>query len=736
MYKVVVKAIDPSSASSTIGVTINVTNVEEAPEIAAGGAAATSTPENTLTTTVLSTYTATDDEDSKNPDGSNRGDYSLYWSLSGADSGDFQLCAVADSNDTCGNLNARTVYLKFKAPPDYEKPTDKGGTAKDNKYHVTVTAYDSIGMTASQNVIVTVTNEDEAGTVTLSGSSSSLQPRLQPQADTTIYARLSDPDGVKGSVTWHWATSTGASNDGKTPSDMGKLIKSNSYKPSADDVGKFLWAVATYTDGEGRSKKATSTQPTASTDNYTVKVKNQYCSATSTAGTDDNNNQQYRCSRVMDGNVAPTFSAAHVTRSIQEGATENITGVTTTDEANTSCDVAQTFYSTTGCLNLTSATSTTTNGADLLDTDTVIDQLTYSLGGDDASKFELVNYWSVQLKVKAPLDFENPTDKDKDNIYAVTVRATDPSGKSDTIDVSITVTKRNEAPTVSKESLTITGPPTHDFPEDRTNLVLGTYTAAGPAGTAPRWSTLSGDDAGDFSISSAGALRFRSQPNFEVPADADTDNVYEVTLQASVTSDGETLTNDLDVTVTVTNVDEAGTVTLSPTTRPRVGTAITAALTDPDGTTTGVTWQWAKKATTTNSTYANITGARSASYTPLDDDADYFLRATASYDDPEGSNKSADAANDADGAGPHRDSERRHGEPLPCPAGGGHRGDGDAHGPGRRDDGRDVAVGVVNRLVGGRNVDAHIGRDGVVVHAGRDRRGPLPARDGQLLRRR
>ena len=645
-YNVVVKAIDPSSASSTIGVTINVTNVEEAPEITEG-AAATSTPEKTLTTTVLSTYKATDDEDD---------DTTLrYWSLSGPDSGEFQLCPNVGDTSNCGNLSNNTVHLKFKASPDYEKPTDKGGTAGDNKYHVTVTAYDSIGMTASQNVIVTVTNVDEPGVVTLSGSSSTLQPRLQPQADTTIYARLSDPDGVKGSVTWHWATSTGASNDGKTPSDMGKLIKSNSYKPSADDVNDstnthFLWAIATYTDGEGRGKKATSTQPTGdvTTVNYKVKVKNQYCSATTTAGTDDNNNQQYRCSRVMDGNVAPKFSAAHVTRSIQENAPGNIPGgpVTATDSANTSCDVNQGFYNF-GCLNLTSARSTYPNGADLLATNIttntiVTDQLTYSLGGDDASKFELVNYWSGQLKVKAALDYENPTDKDKDNIYAVTVRATDPSGKSDTIDVSITVTKKNEAPTVSKESLTITGPPTHDFPEDRTNLVLGTYTAAGPAGTTPRWSTLSGDDAGDFSISSAGALSFRSQPNFEVPADADTDNVYEVTLQASVTSDGETLTDDLDVTVTVTNAEEAGTVTLSPTTRPRVGTEITAALTDPDSVTsanttgsitTGVTWQWAKRATTTNSAYVNISGAgaRSASYTPTNDDADYYLRATASY---------------------------------------------------------------------------------------------------------
>ena len=172
---------------------------------------------------------------------------------------------------------------------------------------------------------------------------------------------------------------------------------------------------------------------------------------------------------------------------------------------------------------------------------------------------------------------------------------------------------------------------------------MATYRAVGPDG-ARRWSK-SGDDAGDFQLSSAGALSFSSQPNFELPADADTDNVYEVTLQATV---GD-ITDTYDVVVTVTNAEEAGTVTLSPTSRPRVGTAITAALTDPDNVTsanttgsitTGVTWQWSK-ATATNSTWSNISGATTASYTPADDDADNFLRATASYADLEGSGKSA-----------------------------------------------------------------------------------------------
>ena len=73
--------------------------------------------------------------------------------------------------------------------------------------------------------------------------------------------------------------------------------------------------------------------------------------------------------------------------------------------------------------------------------------------------------------------------------------------------------------------------------------------------TAITWS-LSGTDAARFSISSSGALTFKSAPDYEKPNDGDKKNDYEVTIQAS---DGS-LTATLDVEITVTNVNEAGTI--------------------------------------------------------------------------------------------------------------------------------------------------------------------------------
>ena len=95
--------------------------------------------------------------------------------------------------------------------------------------------------------------------------------------------------------------------------------------------------------------------------------------------------------------------------------------------------------------------------------------------------------------------------------------------------------------------------------------------------------------------------------------------------------------DSIDVTITVTNADEAGTVSLSAP--PQVDTAVTASLTDPDGGVLGLAWTWDRSSNGT--TWNAISEATLASYTPVADDSGYFLRATAAYRDGEGANKTA-----------------------------------------------------------------------------------------------
>ena len=93
-----------------------------------------------------------------------------------------------------------------------------------------------------------------------------------------------------------------------------------------------------------------------------------------------------------------------------------------------------------------------------------------------------------------------------------------------TLDVEVTATDANE-------SGAITGPTSVNYPENDTTTVA-TYSITDPDGDDVTWS-VAGTDAARFSISSAGELTFRSSPDYEAPNDANTDNVYEVTVRAS-----------------------------------------------------------------------------------------------------------------------------------------------------------------------------------------------------------
>ena len=61
-----------------------------------------------------------------------------------------------------------------------------------------------------------------------------------------------------------------------------------------------------------------------------------------------------------------------------------------------------------------------------------------------------------------------------------------------------------------------------------------------------------------------------------------------------VVSDGKGNSDEHEVTISVTNVVENGTVTLS-TLQPRVGVELTAMLTDPDGDITDLMWGVVRK---------------------------------------------------------------------------------------------------------------------------------------------
>jgi hypothetical protein len=81
---------------------------------------------------------------------------------------------------------------------------------------------------------------------------------------------------------------------------------------------------------------------------------------------------------------------------------------------------------------------------------------------------------------------------------------------------------------------------------------VATISASDPDNNALSFSISSGDDQALFSIASSGALSFLVAPDFEVPADAGSNNVYDLTVQVS---DG-TLTDTQSISITVTDAFE------------------------------------------------------------------------------------------------------------------------------------------------------------------------------------
>ena len=113
-----------------------------------------------------------------------------------------------------------------------------------------------------------------------------------------------------------------------------------------------------------------------------------------------------------------------------------------------------------------------------------------SLVGDDGSLFRLSADGNLSFKT-AP-DFENPTDRNKDNKYQVSVRASDGTMYADRM-VTVTVTDVNESPDVREGGVAVSGPTSADYVENDTDAVA-TFRASGPMKDMAMWS-VEGDDA-------------------------------------------------------------------------------------------------------------------------------------------------------------------------------------------------------------------------------------------------
>ena len=155
--------------------------------------------------------------------------------------------------------------------------------------------------------------------------------------------------------------------------------------------------------------------------------------------------------------------------------------------------------------------------------------LSYSIsGGTDASLFKIDAKTGALSFINAP-DYENPVDANHDNVYQVTVSASDGT-YADTQAISVTVTNVNEAPTITSDG----GGTNAAIVLTEGGTSVTQVQATDPdAGDSLSYS-VTGTDASQFNINtSTGVLTFKNPTSYTAPTDANGDNVYVIQVTAT-----------------------------------------------------------------------------------------------------------------------------------------------------------------------------------------------------------
>lgn len=212
------------------------------------------------------------------------------------------------------------------------------------------------------------------------------------------------------------------------------------------------------------------------------------------------------------------------------------------------------------------------------------DPLTYGIvGGADSARFVIDAATGLLSFASAP-DYEAPTDADHDNVYQVTVSASDGVNSFwQTLAVSVGNANDN-APVLTSNG----GGATAALSLNENLTVAATVAATDADGSPLTYLITGGDDAALFTIDSVtGALRFVTAPDHEAPADADGDNVYLVTVGVSdgVAAASQALTlTVLDLNDTAPIIGTNGGGAAAALSMLENGTLVTVVgATDPDG---------------------------------------------------------------------------------------------------------------------------------------------------------
>ena len=589
VYLVTLVATDSSGYTGQQAVTVTIADLDElAPRITgpSGGigavASVKSIPENQ---TVVHGFTA---------------DEMVMWSITGGDdAGRF-------------TLNANTGALGFLFSPDFEAPNDTG---TNNVYDIIVTATDTAGNNSAQSVAVTVTDRDElAATITgpSGAAGDAASAKSVPENQIAVH-----PFAASEAVTWSIAgggdaarfaidvagvLTFAAAPNFEVPTDLGTDNVYDVVVRATDTDGNItLQTVAvTVTDLDdtapaitGPSGAAGAAASATSVDEGTTAVHVFAASETVTwsitGGTDATLFTIDPATGALRFVTAPDFDAP------ADSGTDNVYNivVTATDAAsNTSQQTvavtvtdldqaAPVITGPSGAAGAAVSAKSVDEGTTAVHVFTASESGTWSIvGGADAGLFAIDPAAGALTFVVGP-DLEAPADMGTNNVYDLIIAATDAAANTSQQAVAVTVRAVNEGDLTPP---LITGPSGAAGAADSATSVAESQTAVATltANEPVTWSISGGTDSGRFSIDPAtGALTFGTAPDFEIPADADANNIYLVTVEAM---DANGNTSQQIVTASVMDVAEDVTAPLITGPSGAAG-ALTAAKSVNEGTT-------------------------------------------------------------------------------------------------------------------------------------------------------
>ena len=449
-----------------------------------------------------------------------------------------------------------------------------------SSYSITVVARSGTGFrrrSSTLDVTIEVVDTEDVGEVSLS--------QRQPQEGIDVHATVSDPDGGVSIKRWEWERSSEITVD-----DTG--TPSAECRDDPDTLG--IEVVDGWTPIDGASSAV-----------YTPKLVDvDRCLRVTAVYTDNLDDTGERATGVLEAPVQNSNPANAAPKFVDQDL--NSPG----DQSDrTSRKVAEN----------TEAGQSIGTPVSAFDDDGEL--LIYTIGGADAEFFGMSRR-NGQLKTEASLNYEAR------NSYSVVVTATDPSGAADSIQVTINVTDVHDP-------VHITGISSVRYSENGTAPVAA-FTAFDEGEHVIRWAVSGRDD--DLFTIDGGVLAFREPPNYEDPQSAadgtllSVRNVYRVTVEAA----GGTR----DVSVSVTDVDEAGTASIDRP-QPQVDRPLSASLSDVDDRVADERWQWTRSED--GRTWTDIEGATSPGRRPAPADVGMYLRATVTYSDKFGAGKTASA---------------------------------------------------------------------------------------------